>query len=150
MNVDPQPAPDPRLRRLEPGMSLTIDVDPRALYVPTGLVLGAGERYRLTADGKWRDGFVTCGPEGWGRGWPTRFNRLPGQPFFLLCGCPGRNDQHAFAVGTARDWEVPDAADPDGLALYLFANDWRWMYWNNRALTAQRGGPLRVTITRLP
>ncbi|WP_157092256.1 hypothetical protein [Thioalkalivibrio nitratireducens] len=50
----------------------------------------------------------------------------------------------------ACDWEVPDAAaGSDGLALYLFANDWRWMYWNKRALTAQHDGPLRVTITRL-
>ncbi|AGA33814.1 hypothetical protein TVNIR_2158 [Thioalkalivibrio nitratireducens DSM 14787] len=66
MNVVPRRDPDSRLRRLSPGMSITMDVDPRALYVPAGLALSAGKRYRLAAHGKWRDGAITCGPEGLG------------------------------------------------------------------------------------
>ncbi len=141
----------PPARALAPGdPPLALTVDPRRHYAPTGLPVRPGERYRFAASGKWRDAAKLCGPEGWGGGWLKRWARLPGSALFRLCGSIGRDDAQAFAIGSALDWTVPaaaaGAADP---ALYLFANDWRRMYWNNHPATTAEGGPLRVTITRL-
>jgi hypothetical protein len=136
---------------LAAGASMVMNVDPKQHYAPTGLQVNAGERYAFSASGRWRDGFKDAGPEGWGTGWLARFNRLPGRPFFLLCGTVGRDDALAFEIGVEhKDWPVPDAVA--GLAdrqLYLFANDWCWMYWNNHTLGEKAGGPLSVGITRL-
>jgi hypothetical protein len=133
------------------GAHVDLSVDPKARYFPTGIQVNAGERYAFTASGRWRDGFKDAGPEGWGAGWVARFNRLPGRPFFLLCGTVGQDDALAFEIGVEhKDWQVPAAVA--GLAdrqLYLFANDWWAMYWNNKALEEKVGGPLRVRITRL-
>lgn len=144
--------PDEGLKQLDIGASHELSVDPRARFVGTGLKLAAGEHYAFQASGKWRDGLAkTCGPEGWRNRLLARFNRLPGQPFFLLCGCLGRDADGAFGIGAElADWRVPDAAataqDPE---LCLFANDWPWMYWNNHDLDESQGGPLRLRITRL-
>jgi len=129
--------------------STTIEVDPRKFHVPTGINVQPGERYTFTGAGKWKDWFVICDHQGWGSGWPLRFNRVKGQPFFRLCASIGKHDINAFAIDTTQPWTVPDTLPPDGgHQLYLFANDHRWMYWNNRTLTEEQGGPLRVTITR--
>ena len=62
----------------------------------------------------------------------------------------GRDDRNAFAIGAGLEWTVPDtiAGLPDR-GLNLFANDWRCMYFNNRELPPEQGGPLTVVITRL-
>jgi hypothetical protein len=133
------------------GATQDVSVDPRQRFVPTGLVVAPGERYAFAAEGLWRDLNKTCGPEGWGGGWMNRFARLPRQSLFLLCGAVGRADDLAFPIGpTLADWTVPDeAADMKDRQLTLFANDVWFMYWNNHALDATQGGPLRVRITRL-
>jgi hypothetical protein len=133
----------------DPPLALT--VDPRRRYVPTGIVVRAGERYRITATGTWRDASKLCGPEGWGGGWLKRRARLRGAALFALCGSIGRDDTHAFAIGRTLDWTVPaSAAVGDDPVLCLFANDWHFMYWNNQPAAPSEGGPLRVTIERLP
>jgi hypothetical protein len=145
-----QPAGDGP-RTLAPGETLEIEVDPRAKYQPTGLKLAAGERYAFEASGLWRDGWrKPCGPRGWSCRPLARFNRLPGRAFLLLCGCLGRDDRQAFAIGAGLDdWPVPEAiATAPDAELCLFANDWPRMYWNNHALAAGQGGPLRLRVTR--
>jgi hypothetical protein len=133
------------------GDTLELTVDPRARHVSTGLSVAPAERYVFTATGMWRDWCKDVGPEGWGSGFWTRFNRVRGAPFFLLCGSIGRDDAHVFPIGTElTDWTVPGQVT--ALAdrqLYLFANDWPGMYWNNRALEEKDGGPLRVRVTRV-
>jgi|GEM_PF-317562 len=143
-------ADEKHLPQLAHSESTTLEVDPRKCHVPTGINVQPGERYTFTAAGKWKDWFVTCDHRGWGSGWPLRFNRVKGQPFFRLCGSIGKDDRAAFAINTTQPWTVPDTPPPDGDdQLYLFANDHPWMYWNNRTLTEDKGGPMRVTITRL-
>jgi hypothetical protein len=138
------------MQHLGVGDSLVEAVSPRLRHMPTGLKVSPGERYAFAASGRWRDGFVTTGPEGWGTSWLARFNRLPGRPFFLLCGSVGRDDRHAFAIGAGCEWTVPFTVGPlVDRQLHLFANDWRWLYWNNFALDERHGGPLRVRITRV-
>lgn len=136
---------------LEPGDSREVEVDPALPYVPTGLLVVTGERYVFAAGGRWKDGWLpACGPDGWRGGFLERWNRLPRQPFFLLCGTLDEGDGRAFGIGRGREWTVP--AGPAGGAearLFLFANDWPSRYANNHALPAARGGPLRVRIGRL-
>ena len=69
------------------GTSLTVSVDPRPFFVPTGIEVDPGQRYSFTASGKWKDWFRIVGPEGW-KLWPLHLrNRVPRAAFFCLCGC---------------------------------------------------------------
>ena len=137
---------------LTPGQSSPLlAVDPAAHFHRTSLEITPGAHYRFVASGQWRDAFKQVGPEGWRLPWAECFNRLPGQPFFLLCGCVGCDLAQAFAIGAElADWVAPAAlAEQADRQLYLFANDWAGMYWNNRALRSGQGEPLSVQITRL-
>lgn len=138
------------MNQLAIGETLSLAVDPRPLYVPAGIEVAPGQRYRFSAAGKWRDWFRVVGPTGW-KLWPLQLrNRVPGAAFFCLCGGVGADDDHAFAIGAGCDWRVPDSVA--GLAerqLHLFANDWPGCYGNNHALSAEEGGPLQASITRL-
>ena len=136
------------MARLDIGATHSLDVDPRPLFVPTGLEVAPGERYRFTTAGQWKDWLRTCDANGWSS--PLqRWNRVPNRSFFMLCGCIGKDEANVFAIGAGHDWPVPAtaAAAPDH-ELNLFANDWRSMYWNNHALPPP-DGPLRVEITRI-
>ena len=133
---------------LSPGEHRGIDVDPRPLFVPGGIPLAPGERHGFAGSGRWKDSRLECGPTGW-KLWPLQnFNRLPGVAFFCLCGCPGANLALAFAIGDGCEWTVP-AAVTAGTELRFFANDWACRYGNNHPLPPERGGPLRVVVTRL-
>lgn len=130
--------------------TLTLSVDPRPLFVPTGLEVAPGERYRFAASGKWKDWTRVVDATGW-KLWPLQhWNRVSGAAFFCLCGCVGTDDRAAFAIGAGLDWAVPDSiAGLPERQLQLFANDWRSRYGNNHALPPEQGGPLHVAITRV-
>jgi hypothetical protein len=129
----------------------TLEVDPRELFCPSGIEIVPGARYRFEAQGKWKDGWIVCGPEGWPGLLLEAWNRLPWRRVFLLCASVGKDLRHAFPVGQGCEWTAPaEAADWESRQLYFFANDWPHMYGNNHALPPQQGGPLRVTVTRLP
>lgn len=138
------------MTQLAIGASLSLRVDPRPLFVPTGLEIASGERYRFAASGKWKDWCRVVEATGW-RQWPLHLsNRVPGTAFFCLCGCIGEDDRNAFAIGASLDWTVPDSvAGFSDRRLKLFANDWCCMYFNNRELPPEQGGPLIASITRL-
>lgn len=147
---------DTKLRQLDINESYSMTVNPRIPYVPTGLIVETDQIYTFTAEGQWQDWRTLCGPNGWDGGCLQRFNRLPNKPFFLLCGTVGQHDNTAFAIGDGYQddielkWPVPSAAlKQEDTQLYLFANDWRLMYFNNHELDATQGGPLRVTIHRI-
>ena len=128
------------------GTALTVEVDPANYYYSTEVDVVAGEKYSLLATGKWKDLFRLCDATGWQSKLLQRFNRLPEQPFFLLCGSVGKSDTFAFVIGKELEWTVPDTANGE---LYLFANDWPFMYWNNCAASPSEGGPMIVRITRI-
>ena len=129
-----------------------IEVDPRNRNFPTGIEVEANARYFFLAKGCWKDWFIGCGPNGWGSRWnPLAYNnRIMWQPFFLLCGNIGKDDSLAFSIGDKHTWRVPPAINElDDRQLYLFANDWKNKYTNNKPLESDQGGPLKVTIYRL-
>ena len=129
-----------------------IEVDPHDPNFPTGIDVEAGVAYLFLAEGCWKDWFKVCGPNGWGPRWNplTCCNRIRWQPFFLLCGNIGKDDTTAFGIGDREIWRAtPEVSEREDRQLYLFANDWKKMYWNNHALKPEQGGPLKVTIFRL-
>jgi hypothetical protein len=141
--------------RLPFGQSRTLGLHPRPLFIPTGFTVMPGERYRLSATGQWKDWFRLCDAEGWKPPAPAfvrRRNRVPGANTFLLCACIGQTTRTAHSVG--RWAEITIAVDdcaPDGqrpAVLYVFANDWACLYWNNKMASPQEGGPMILTIER--
>lgn len=144
------------MTRLAIGKSLTRVVDPRPLFVPTGIDILPGERYRLEARGLWKDDNIVSDAEGW-LGWKRSLGylaaplaRVPMASVFQLCGSIGPDDRLAFPISPNMEWTVPSPLpEPDEYRLYLFANDWHGHYGNNHAMPADEGGPLSVTITRL-
>ncbi len=138
-------------RELTPSASLLVPrVDPAVHYVSTDLLVTPGASYRFIAYGRWRDWWITCGPDGWPGLFLEAGCRLPWKHFFLLCGCIGEDLRFAFPIGSHRDWTAPpaEALGPDR-ELRLFANDWPGRYGNNRELSPLQGGPLFLTITRI-
>ena len=133
---------------LSPGEHREIEVDPRPFFVPSGISLVPGERYGFAASGLWMDSWKVCGPAGWKLWIAQHFNRLPGAAFFCLCGCPGESLGQAFPIGEGGEWTVPSDVTA-GTELQFFANDWPCRYGNNHPLPPERGGPLRVVVTRL-
>ena len=132
------------------------NVNPGKRDFSTGIEVEVGAEYFFLAEGCWKDWFIRCGPDGWGPKWNafTYKNRIKGQPFFRLCGNVGKsNDEDLmFSIGDKNRWSVPEKVQQlEDRELYLFANDrpTDFAYKNNKAIEADHGGPLRVTIYRL-
>jgi hypothetical protein len=137
---------------LQPGAMATVPaVCPAERYFPTGVLLTPGATYQIEAQGLWQDGWIRVGPNGWPGLLLEAWNRLPWRRFFLLGGAIGRSEAQLFAIGRSRRWTAPVALSPEAdRQLYLFANDWPGKLQNNRSVADDKGGPLRVSITRLP
>jgi len=143
-------------QRLSIGANHALELDPKHLFIPTGVFVQAGERYRLSASGKWQDWFKDCDAKGWtlfGMGWLRRYNRFRGANWFALIACVGANDKTCRLIGTQDEIDITDAdhalEGTDPIQLNVFANDWPCMYFNNKVASVKKGGPMRLTITRL-
>ena len=137
-------------RELSVGERREIDeICPQAKFFSTQILLTPGATYKITSEGKWKDGQMKgVGPEGW---WflPFHpFNRIPFRRMFILSGSVGASLKHAFIIGRDKTWTAPATLRRDRV-LMLFPNDWDSKYGNNRSLGPLEGGPLRVTITRI-
>ena len=137
-------------RELSVGERRVIDeICPQAKFFSTQILLTPGATYKITSEGKWKDGQMKgVGPEGW---WflPFHpFNRIPFRRMFILSGSVGASLKHAFIIGRDKTWTAPATLRRDRV-LMLFPNDWDSKYGNNRSLGPLEGGPLRVTITRI-
>ena len=131
--------------RLDIGVAYDIEV-PANDYLsgsirPTVL---AGESYCITVppEQRWKDWFISCGPEGHGLRFGRKKLRLPGQRYFCLCGgveTASGTPQDLFGIGQAEGLiiQIPIAG-----RLYFFANDWPDKYGNNH-------GSVRLSIIRL-
>ena len=151
---DERDTPSGQGRLLQIGETAVVrSVDPQCKYYPSQVIVEPSATYQFDSTGYWKDGILPpCGPDGWPGLVLQAGNRLPWRRFFLLCGCLGMSDQHAFGIGTHRVWTAP-AERQAGIdhQLFLFANDWPLQPFlnNNREINGSQGGPLRVTIRRL-
>lgn len=140
----------PAARELGVGEWLIIgEVCPREKFFPTSILVSPGATYVISAVGRWKDLWITAGPEGWWFPPFHPFNRIPWRRMFVLSGSVGPSLEHAFVIGRQTTWTAPMAL-PGGMRaeLQLFPNDWESKYDNNRSLSPAQGGPMRVTILR--
>lgn len=140
--------------QLTPSSSRRVDIDPAELFIDTAIQVRAGEIYHLQADGQWKDWYSVVDANGWtlpGIGWLRRYNRVPGVNWFALIACVGHELRTARVIGKSEVITVTpnDLRSADVQTLTVFANDWPCMYWNNKRATAEEGGPMWLTITRL-
>lgn len=126
------------------------EVCPRENFFPAFVLATPGATYRISATGRWKDSWITAGPEGLWFSPSNPFYRLPWRPMFVLSRILGPSPKTTFVIARQSTWMVPsDLASPALDELMLVPNDWDGKYDNNRALSPAQGGPLRVSIQRL-
>ena len=123
--------------------TVAIPIRAREPWNDTQIDMDVGERYLLTASGRWVDFFIPCSPYGYLPPLSSivsldRLLRHPGGNFFSLISCLDRCHERQFLIGkmTAFNPEVNGR-------LFCFANDVPGFYWNNWgyiALTVKRIG----------
>ena len=140
------------LSALQSGESKDVIIYAHQKYNRTGLMLQKGVKYtfEVKGDQTWKDGGVTCGPEGWDRSDVTLglkeiaiagmepFRRCPDANWFALIGCIGDNDENSFLIGDEKTLHTPLRS----AEFSAFANDLSRSYGNNQ-------GRIRLTVTRL-
>jgi hypothetical protein len=107
----------------------------------TGIQLIAGERYAMSADGRWVDWFIPYGPEG---GPSNSFylkafeplRRMKDENWFELIGALNSDIGTAFPIGKDCDYVAPADGELTG-----FANDVEGFYFNNY-------GQVTLTVVR--
>jgi hypothetical protein len=103
-------------------------------YNRTGWKVEPGKRYALKAVGSWWDFFIPCGPAGyslfWLR-WLEKYRRAPEAKWFALIGFIDSgsrfDEEQRFTIGKDLASWTPEQAGE----LVCYANDLRYMYWNN-------------------
>jgi hypothetical protein len=138
--------PPRALALLPAGAPVTVRVDARCEWNPTGVILERGARYRLKVTQvleRWADGRQRASDlrSGWlyaaGGSVVQRWARAPDVPMYALVGAQGHESRSFFIVG-----EEAELTAVAGEELLFFANDWPGRYHNNR-------GCLDVEIQRL-
>lgn len=147
--------------RLELDESIHVPVWANRWWNAVGLEIEAGDLYSIVPTNTWQDGGIGCDADGWGEKLRhVGLRRVKNQNWFKLC--LARSPEYDLELHNTNvvNWVRLEVARHDaqssivavGLgatvaiagpgALYLFANDLDFMYFNN-------SGCLDVTITRL-
>jgi hypothetical protein len=100
----------------------------------TPFQLETGKRYRFTATHEWTDLHETCTATGYTskklRLWEG-LRREPKAKWFSLIGCIDKRRDTQFDIGRLIESDSVYTACATG-AVYCFANDVWFMYWNNK------------------
>jgi hypothetical protein len=115
------------------GEKRQVEISARKLWNDTGIDVKEGERYRLRADGTWRDLLILSGPDGYDAPWYSLGQRLaggrrrvPSARWFALIGAVSDGRSKPFVIGSECLATMPASG-----SLRCFANDVRGFYWNN-------------------
>lgn len=124
------------------GEVMTRPILAREAWNDTGILLVAGQEYRLTATGRWVDWYIPCDADGFASPnpafWPFEWlRRAPAERWFALVGALERDPRTMFLIGAQRTVIAPASGE-----LTCFANDVWLAYWNNR-------GALQLTVERV-
>ena len=127
--------------KLAPGEMHKVLVNASAMWNDTSVDIEEGERYALSANGRWIDWYIPSSPEGFDSFMPLgslveQFRRHPHAPWFALIGAVGQTPDNQFIIGKGTALQVQTAG-----RLYVFANDVPGFYWNNH-------GHVELTIRR--
>ena len=124
------------------GETVTCVISARRYRNTTGVILEVGRTYRITAHGRWKDWNRLCDAYGYTSDKrllkiAEQWRREPRARWFALVGRIREHPSHQFVLG--RDVTVSPEVNGE---LVCFANDVRFMYWNNC-------GTLTLTITMI-
>lgn len=132
------------MRKLAVGEKAScISVDARKSWNGTGILVHAGEKYRIDASNEeWSDAGIKSTAAGQsGRGFQRIFRpliRCHQAQWFELVAAVGRSNQQMHPIGLGADVSF---ITEENVELGFFANDVIFMYWNNK-------GVIHVAITR--
>jgi hypothetical protein len=122
------------------GQTAYVCVQANKAWNDSGIDVISGQIYNFTvpAGETWIDSQKICGADGYRsdllmRPWEV-FRRAPEAKWLQLIGTIGRDTRARVAVGSSLTEFLP----PFPGRLYFFANDLRWMYWNNKGMVAVR------------
>jgi hypothetical protein len=124
------------------GAQQTVPVLAKPHWNPTGIQLTAGERYSISAQGRWVDWYIPHGPEGD----PSdsfylkaveHLRRMPKENWFELIGALNSDIATAFPIGKGCEYTAQATGE-----LTCFANDVEGFYFNNY-------GQVLLTVTRI-
>jgi hypothetical protein len=136
----------PRLppRALPVGESAEFWVHAEIQWNDSGVDLIANGKYDLVVLGSqtWNDASIVSGAGGYGSHsgqhiW-ERFRRIPTADWLELIGTIGKSTDSAFIMGKKLIGFSPSISG----RLYCFANDLRFMYWNN-------SGSIKAIVSRI-
>lgn len=127
---------------LEPTDVIMLEILAVETFSSQSLLVTAHQKYRIWSDvtQRWYDGYVlSSSPNGFFNIMASIIGkRVKNTPCFCLCGAYDRNDNTGFAIGSNKEFEVPENVSE----LYFFPNDSKGFYWNNR-------GSIKIGIERL-
>lgn len=107
-------------------------------WTDTGIDVSAGQTLIFSAAKRWTDWIIETDADGFDRIWLKPLagsRRVPGAPWFALCGALDSDLATAFVIGSASAHTFEIAG-----RLMVFANDVPWAYCNNK-------GALNLTVT---
>lgn len=105
------------------------------------LVKGGTYSFRVPSGDRWKDGRIEITADGYRRWYLSPFTgllRAPRADWFKLIGAIGKLGTERVIIGSYLDAFTSPATGE----LFCFANDVRFMYWNN-------SGVIKLTIRRL-
>ena len=125
------------LGMLSDNFPVTVRVDARCEWNPSGVILQRGARYRIKVTQvlePWGDSWGggsdldggSSGAFSFSGGFARYWARAPEQPMYALIGAQGREKRTFFVVGGEREFTA-DSGDE----LLFFANDWPGKYDDN-------------------
>ena len=121
---------------MSPGEIRTIKIHAATYDNATGVLLQPGVTYQFRAAGTWCDASIECGPDGHDAPRLRYFRWMrrsrPNHWFALI----GRAGGQTFLIASAATITPTEAGE-----LLCYANDVRFMYWNNK-------GSVTLTIVR--
>jgi hypothetical protein len=133
--------PTPAIR-LNPNEGRTVPVNSRIPWNHTSIAVQTGEVYELAAaaDSVWNDASTRVSAAGYESARLALFRflrRRRDAPWFELIGGVDESENRTFRIGVGTTVTLQDTGE-----LVLYANDVRFMYWNN-------SGTIDVTVRRV-
>ena len=125
------------------GDAVTVVVDANDPWNRTGIHLNAGQIYsfRVPERDRWKDAQAECSADGYFRWYLAPFHwfrRVPRANWFALIGIVAHRTADPIIIGSCLSAFKPAHSGE----LMCFANDIRWMYWNN-------SGVIKLTVRRI-
>lgn len=128
---------------MDVGDAKTVVIAANELWSRTRIHLTKGQTYsfRVPQQDRWRDAQIECSADGYFRWYIAPFGwmrRVPRAEWFALIGIVEPHTADPIIIGSC----LSNFSPAHSGELICFANDVRWMYWNN-------SGVIKLTVRRI-